>query len=219
MLCKSRAEARIVRLIRMLYRRIVLKANAKAVKTTLSEIQSLRALFLQETNFEIRYNACHERGWADSYLLMVDELKVGYGSIRGQELEARDTVFEFYVTPPFRKFSSPLFLDLISASGAKYVECQSNDMLLSAMLYEFSENISSDTVLFDDHVTTAHTIPGAVVGRFCANQQCRYLSIHFFTSSTFVNTRKFTPRFRATISTNFFSSRCSGLLAVATCKL
>jgi hypothetical protein len=29
-----------------------------------------------------------------------------------------------------------------------------NDMLLSSMLYEFSENISSDTVLFDDHVAT-----------------------------------------------------------------
>jgi len=163
MLCESLAEASIVGLIWRLYRRIVLKTNAKAVKTTLSEIQSLRALFLQETNFEIRYHACHERGWSDSYLLIVDELKVGYGSIKGQELEARDTVFEFYVTPPFRKLSSPLFLDLLSASGAKYVECQSNDMLLSSMLYEFSENISSDTVLFDDHVATAQTIPGAVV--------------------------------------------------------
>ncbi len=107
MLCESRAEASIVGLIRRLYRRIVLKTNAKAVKTTLSEIQSLRALFLQETNFEIRYHACHERGWADSYLLMVDELKVGYGSIKGQELEARDTVFEFYVTPPYHFPFSP----------------------------------------------------------------------------------------------------------------
>jgi RimJ/RimL family protein N-acetyltransferase len=36
-------------------------------------------------------------------------------------------------------------------------------MLLSPMLDEFSENISSDTVLFDDHVATAQMIPGAVV--------------------------------------------------------
>jgi hypothetical protein len=56
---------------------------AIALKTDLHEIQPLRALFLQETNFQIRYNACHERGWMGSYLPMVDDLKVGDGSIKG----------------------------------------------------------------------------------------------------------------------------------------
>ena len=36
--------------------------TAKALKTELKDIQSLRALFLQETNFQIWYDACHERG-------------------------------------------------------------------------------------------------------------------------------------------------------------
>jgi hypothetical protein len=48
-----------------------------ALKTQLKNIQALRALFLQETNFEIRYDACHGRGWTDSYLLMLDNLAVG----------------------------------------------------------------------------------------------------------------------------------------------
>jgi hypothetical protein len=46
-----------------------LRMPSTALKVELNEIQSLRALFLQETNFQIRYNACHERGWTDSYLL------------------------------------------------------------------------------------------------------------------------------------------------------
>lgn len=54
----------------------------KAFKTTVQEITSLRALFLQENNFEIRYNACHERGWSDTYLLTIDDVNVGYGSIK-----------------------------------------------------------------------------------------------------------------------------------------
>jgi GNAT superfamily N-acetyltransferase len=141
----------------------VLKTTVKAVKTNLKDIQFLRALFLQETNFQVRYNACHERGWTDSYLLGIDDVEIGYGSIKGQEIAGRDTVFEFYVTPSFRKLSSLAFTELLAASGAKYVECQSNDLLLSLMLYEFSRNIGAETVLFEDHAVTEQAIPGAVV--------------------------------------------------------
>ncbi len=137
--------------------------TARAVKAELKDIQALRALFLQETNFQIRYNACHERGWTDSYLLTIDDVEIGYGSIKGQEISDRDTVFEFFVIPSFRKLSSVLFRELLSASGAQYIECQSNDMLLSAMLYEFSRSISANVVLFEDHAVTEHVIPSAVV--------------------------------------------------------
>lgn len=136
------------------------KMKSKALKTELQAILPLRNLFLQETNFQIRYNACHERGWTDSYLLSIDDVEVGYGSIKGQEIADRDTIFEFYLIPPFRKFSSHLFAELIAASGARFIECQSNDLLLTAMLYEFAQNINSDVVLFEDHVATEYMIPG-----------------------------------------------------------
>jgi len=100
----------------------------KACKAELNEIQPLRNLFLQETNVQIRYNACHERGWTDSYLLTIDDWGIGYSSIKGQEIAGRDTVFEFYVIPPFRKFLSLIFPELIAASGAIFIECQSNDL-------------------------------------------------------------------------------------------
>jgi GNAT superfamily N-acetyltransferase len=134
----------------------------KTHKTQLQAILPLRNLFLHEANFQVRYNACHERGWTDSYLLTIDDVEVGYGSIKEDGSVARDTIFEFYLMPPFRKYSSLLFAELIAASRAKFIECQSNDLLLTSMLYEFAQNINSDVVLFEDHAVTEYMIPGVV---------------------------------------------------------
>lgn len=138
-------------------------------KIELPAILPLRQLFLQECNFQIRYNACHERGWTDSYLLTSGETAVGYGAIKGEEVADRDTIFEFYLIPPFRKYAGEFFLELIAASGARFIECQSNDFLLTSMLYEFAQNINSEVVLFADQAVTAHTIPGVVFRRRTEN--------------------------------------------------
>ncbi len=122
-------------------------------KTNLEEIFYLRNLFLQENNFQIRYNACHERGWTDSYMLVYNDLKIGYGSIKGNEkLSDRDTVFEFYIIPSFRNLSSPAFSELLHSSLATFIECQSNDQLLTSLLYEYGQNINSGVILFEDNI-------------------------------------------------------------------
>lgn len=137
--------------------------TARAVTATMKDVASLRALFLQETNFQIRYDSCHWRGWSDEYLLKIDDVPVGYGSIKGKDdLKGRDTVFEFYVVPPFRTSSRSLFGELLAASRASHIECQSNDLLLSPLLYEFARDIHADVVLFGDHEVTHYDIPGAV---------------------------------------------------------
>jgi hypothetical protein len=64
--------------------------------------------------------------------------------------------------PPFRKYASLFFPQLIAASGARFIECQSNDLLLISMLYEFAQNINADVVLFEDHAVTEHAISGVV---------------------------------------------------------
>jgi GNAT superfamily N-acetyltransferase len=136
---------------------------AKAVKAKLEDIQPWRALFLQENNFQVRYNACHERGWTDSYLLTIDGEVAGYGAIKGQEIAGRDTIFEFYLVPALRRLSPTVFAQLLAASEAKYIECQSNDPLLSAMLFEFAQEINSDTVLFADQTVTSLDVSGGLV--------------------------------------------------------
>lgn len=120
-------------------------------------------MFLQENNFLIRYNACHERNWSDSYIIMAGRCPVGYGSVKGRNrLIDRDAVFEFYALPAYRNATSELFRTVLHASDATFIECQSNDFLLSSMLYEFSQNISSDVILFKDYVQTELSMPDVV---------------------------------------------------------
>lgn len=136
-----------------------------AQATTLDTILPFRQLFLQENNFQIRYNARHERGWTDSYLLSVDGVSVGYGSVAGQEVSERNTIFEFYVLPMYRSKSSALFKALIDSTQATLIECQSNDLQLSFMLYEFAQSIRSDVILFEDHVDTHFMMPDVIFRR------------------------------------------------------
>ena len=120
-------------------------------KTNLKEILHLRNLFLQENNFQIRYNACHERGWTDSYVVTCNNEKIGYGSIKGNEnIKDRDTVFEFYIIPSFRNLSLVAFTELLLVSRAGFIECQTNDLLLTSLLFQFGQNINADVILFEE---------------------------------------------------------------------
>src|SRR5436190_5959520 len=95
-------------------------------QTDLKEILPLRNLFLQENNFQIRYNSCHERGWTDSYIITHHNAKIGYGSIKGNNSTGdRDTIFEFFLIPSYRNLSSIAFAGLLHSSGASFIECQS----------------------------------------------------------------------------------------------
>ena len=131
-------------------------------KTTLTAILPLRKLFLQENNIQIRYNACHERNWTHSYLVKMRGRKVGYGAVKGKKdyLRDRDAIFEFYIIEAYRKYVDLVFEELMRLSGAKYIECQTNQSLLPELLFEFSRNIYADTILFADHNETDHNISG-----------------------------------------------------------
>ena len=136
--------------------------DLKVNKVGLNEILPLRALFLKENNFQVRYNACHERGWTDSYLILIDGVEAGYGSVMGKEDRSqRDVIFEFYLTLKNRRNANMAFEKLIAISGVKQIECQSNDPQLSSMMYEFSDRISSDVILFEDEQYAFLNIPGA----------------------------------------------------------
>jgi len=140
--------------------------NFTVTKTILQEIQPLRNLFLHENKFQFVYNKCHDYNWADTYLFTMNETKIGYGSVWGKDKrEDRDTIFEFYLTEPFRKFASAVFPKFIEASNVTHIECQSNDLLLSIMLYEYARNINAEAILFEDHYTTDLKIHNATFRR------------------------------------------------------
>jgi GNAT superfamily N-acetyltransferase len=134
----------------------------KSVRTALGEIQSFRLLYLQEINAQVRYNACHERGWTDSWLLVVNGLPVGYCSVMGQEIKNRDTVFECYVIPPFRALANELFAEVLRESGVRWIECQSNDPLMLGLIYAFANQIQSPVILFKEGTITRYSPPGVI---------------------------------------------------------
>lgn len=129
-------------------------------KCSLETIHPLRVLFLHESNFQFVCNKCHDFGWADTYQFTANGMEIGYGSVWGtNKREDRDTIFEFYLLPPFRKFAHIIFSKFHTACGATLVECQTNDLLLSSMLYGFTANIHAEAILFEDHYTSSLVVP------------------------------------------------------------
>lgn len=124
-------------------------------KVGLQDILYLRRLFLQANNFQIRYDACHERGWSDSYIVEHHGLKIGYGAVKGNDkIEDRDTIFEFYIIPAFRNLAPLVFEELLKVTDASFVECQTNESFLTSFAYTHGAHLSSNTILFsDDRVT------------------------------------------------------------------
>jgi GNAT superfamily N-acetyltransferase len=132
-------------------------------KTIIAKIQPLRELFLAEARFQFIYNKCHGAGWADTYLIALDGTTVGYGSVWGKsKREDRDAIFEFYLLPPFRKHADRIFAEFQKTSDVKFIECQSNDRLLTTMLFEHSKNINAEAILFEDGFQTHFEISGTV---------------------------------------------------------
>lgn len=123
-------------------------------------VRPLRDLYRQEMNCQIIHYSWHERGWTDSYLFRLDGRVVGYGLVGGVRGDPKDVIMEFYVLPSHRSAALPLFRSLIKASQARTIEAQTNDNLLTLMLFDCSDKVESTRILFQDALTTQLTIPG-----------------------------------------------------------
>jgi GNAT superfamily N-acetyltransferase len=123
-------------------------------------------LYLHENNIQIRYNAYHERGWTDSYLITFAEDEIGYGAIKGNENYLdRNTIFEFYLIPSFRNLFLQAFSKFLYTSKATFIECQSNDLQLTSMLYQKAQNICANVILFKDESKSEIIIDNVIFRR------------------------------------------------------
>ena len=130
-------------------------------------IAGMRDEYRREMNCQIVHDSWHARGFTTSWLLRANGRIVGYGSVGGAARDPKDTLKEFFVLPHFRADALPLFRELVAASGARTVEAQTNDPLLLLMLYDHAAEVSSETILFDDGVTSSldAPAPGATLRR------------------------------------------------------
>lgn len=132
-------------------------------KIGLDGIRDLRTMFLHENNFQFVCNKCHDYGWADTWLFRIDNVRVGYGSVWGTDRrQDRDTIFEFYLLPPYRKHASVVFEEFQTHCKAIWIESQSNDIFLTTMLYRFCENSFAEAILFEDDFQTSMEMQGAI---------------------------------------------------------
>ncbi len=118
-------------------------------------LERLRSRFLEESHFQFVHDKCHLYGWADSYIFQLQNEDIGYGSIWGlNDRRQRDTIFEFYLLPAYRKLAEDCFSLLCQLPGVQHIESQTNDPLLTRMLYQYAVNIYAEAHLFEDGSTT-----------------------------------------------------------------
>lgn len=128
-----------------------------------AEIDALRDLYRQEMNCQIIHDSWHRRGFTTPYLISVNGGIAGYGSVTvGGRVVTEGMVSEFYLLPTHRGLAVPIFRQLLAASQASRIEAQTNDTLLMLMLYDFAPELTSNTILFHDALTTNLSLPEAV---------------------------------------------------------
>ena len=132
------------------------------------EVLPLREHYRQEMNCQIVHDSIHRRaGWTTTYLLTVNRVTAGFGSIAiAGPWTNKPTIFEFFVLPEHRSRAFDLFEALLTASGARFMEIQSSDALLSTMLYAYARDIVSEAIVFHDRLTT--TLPSMSTELQCA---------------------------------------------------
>lgn len=131
----------------------------EVVGVELEAILTMRAEYRREMDCQIVHDSWHARGFTNSYLLRVDGEIVGYGSVGGAPGEPKETVKEFFVRPDARRSALPLFRQLAKTSGAHRIEAQTNDLLLSLMLYDCAVDLASERILFADAAMTVYPPP------------------------------------------------------------
>jgi hypothetical protein len=112
---------------------------AFATTSTADKVRPLRVRYRQEMNGQIVHDSIHRRdGWTVTYMLNVDGVTAGFGSIAlAGPWKDKPSIFEFYVLPEHRAHAFELFEALLTASNARFLEIQSNDVLLAVMLHTY----------------------------------------------------------------------------------
>jgi GNAT superfamily N-acetyltransferase len=116
-------------------------------------------------NCQIVLDSIHRRpGWAMTYVFSAGGPGVGYGSVAiGGPWREKPTIIEFYLTPESRTRAFEFFEELLSVSGARAMETQSNDLLATTMLHTYAREISVESIVFRDRETTSLSADGATL--------------------------------------------------------
>lgn len=129
----------------------------------LREIELLREKYRKEMNCQIIHDSIHVRaGWSQEFALSNDGAMIGYGSVAvGGPWRDKPALYEFYIEPEYRIRTFEAFTNCLPVCGAKVIETQSNDHLLTVMLHVFAQNVQAESILFEDGFQTSLCPQGA----------------------------------------------------------
>jgi GNAT superfamily N-acetyltransferase len=146
---------------------------ALATTSTAEQVLPLRVRYRQEMKGQVVHDSIHRRdGWTVIYELKFDAVTAGFGSIAiAGPWKGKPTIFEFYVLPEHRGHAFKLFEALLTATNARLMEIQSNDLLLAAMLHTYARDIWSEKIVFRDAITTALPANGAAVHQLTSDEE------------------------------------------------
>lgn len=141
------------------------ESNIIAVRESqLSEIQPLREKYRSEMNCQIIHDSIHIRtGWSREFAFHASEgAVIGYGSVAvAGPWRDKPALYEFFIAPEHRLRMFDAFTSLLQVCGAKTIETQSNDLLLTVMLHVFACNPRAESILFEDGFQTSLAPDGA----------------------------------------------------------
>jgi GNAT superfamily N-acetyltransferase len=134
-----------------------------AQRCELESILGLRDMYRLEMSCQIIHDSIHSRpGWTQEYSLRIDGRQVGYGSVAiAGPWTKSPALYEFFVAGPYRLELFALFNALRKACAATRMEIQSNDILTTVMFHTYAVNVSTESILFKDDVTTKFAPTGA----------------------------------------------------------
>jgi GNAT superfamily N-acetyltransferase len=133
----------------------------EVTRVPVEEIHPLRELYRHEMRCQIIADSYARRDFSNHYLLRVDGRVAGYGLVAHKYYP--DTVNEFYVAPRYQSEALPLFRELLIASQAKRIRAQTNDRLLTLLLYDCATEIQCEANLFEDGVATHLASPPGIL--------------------------------------------------------
>jgi GNAT superfamily N-acetyltransferase len=147
--------------------------RAMATPVSPSEVLPLRVDHRREMNCQIVHDSIHRRaGWTKTFALALDDSSAGFGSVAiGGPWTGKPTIYEFYVAPAHRGSAFRLFEALLSASGARLMEIQSNDGLPAVMLHTYARDVSSEKIVFRDGATTTLPSNGAMLEQITSDEE------------------------------------------------
>jgi len=136
-------------------------------------VVSLRTRYRQEMNCQIVKDSIHTRpGWSLTYALSLAGTVAGFGTVAiAGPWQDKPTILEFYVLPAHRDRAFDLFETFVETSGAPHIEIQSSDLLLAAMLHTYARDVSSESIVFRDGLTTALPASGAVLEQVTSDKE------------------------------------------------